>query len=161
MQPLWQGLCIERPACISSYNSHWGETMSMPPMWHDFHIKNTSKAIIEITLEKSHINAAIVTRPFYGNSITYIFKELTLGRIHINWGEGVKIIWKNYYPQLIVKKIITLAVLIWFHFSVNSLMNMKITFLQMIILGRDWKYWFFQEKLNRGRWKVRKLKKLT
>ena len=35
------------------------------------------------------------------------------------------------------KKIITLAVLIWFHFSVSSLMNMKITFLQMIILGRD------------------------
>ena len=36
-----------------------------------------------------------------------------------------------------MKKNITLAVLIWFHFSVNSLMNMKITFLQMIILGRD------------------------
>ena len=34
--------------------------MSMPPMLHDFHIKNTSKAVIEITLEKSHINAAIV-----------------------------------------------------------------------------------------------------
>ena len=81
--------------------------MSMPPILHDFHIKNTSKAIIEITLEKSHINAAIVTRPFYGKSITYIIKELTL---------------------------------IWFHFSVSSLMNMKITFLQMIILGRDWKY---------------------